>query len=140
MKSVVDPTTPHRPLRVLVVEDEPDALKAILASHEALGHWAAGLSSAELALHSYLDGAFDVVMTDVGLPGLSGHDLAEILATKGPVPMVFATGRPAPEKLPALSVWLQKPFTLDQLSDALTQAAKLGDAQAASPEEGSVSR
>ena len=112
----------HRPLRILVVEDEPDALNATLDLLEALGHWGAGLSSAELALDRYLDGAFDAVITDVNLPGLSGRDLAQILSRSASVPIIFATGQPAPAQLPPHSQWLRKPFTIGQMREALEQA------------------
>lgn len=115
----------HRALRILVVEDEPDALQTTLELLEALGHWGAGLSSAELALDRYLDGAFDAVVTDVGLPGLSGRDLADILSRRGPVPIVFATGQPAPAELPPCSVWLRKPYTLAQMREALARASAM---------------
>lgn len=113
--------TSRRALRILVVEDEPDALQATLELLKALGHWGAGLSSAELALDRYLDGAFDAVVTDVGLPGLSGRDLADILSRTAPVPIVFATGQSAPAALPPHSVWLRKPYTLAQMHDALAR-------------------
>ena len=112
----------HRALRILVVEDDPDALNATLDLLEALGHWGAGLSSAELALDRYLDGAFDSVITDVNLPGLSGRDLAQILSRSARVPIIFATGQPAPAQLPPRSVWLRKPFSIAQMREALDQA------------------
>ena len=117
--------TPIRSLRIMVVEAEPDALKATQAQLEALGHWSAGLTSAELALNRYLDGAFDVLMTDVGLPGLSGRDLADILSARARIPVIFATDQVQPAQLPQHTIWLRKPFTLKQLSKALDSAAAM---------------
>jgi len=119
---------PMRPrsLRILVVEDDPDALKATVDLLEALGHSPSGLSSAELAIDRYLDGAFDAVVTDVGLPGLSGLDLAGILGRGARIPIIFATGRPAPAQLPAGRAWLRKPFTAEQMASALDQVMSQG--------------
>ncbi|MDR6539746.1 response regulator [Variovorax soli] len=59
-------------LRILMVEDLPATLMMTVELLGELGHWAAGVTSAELALLRYPEGAFDVLMVDVGLPGLSG--------------------------------------------------------------------
>lgn len=122
MNARISEPAANRGLRVLVVEDEADALATTLALVEALGHSGGGLSNAELALDRFMDGAFDVIITDVGLPGLSGRDLAEILGGMATVPIIFATGQPEPAILPPRRIWLRKPFTLEQMADAITRA------------------
>lgn len=84
-----------------------------------LGHWATGVSSAELALNRFFDRGFDTIVLDVNLPGLSGIDLAKKLACFGHLRFVFATGLPEPESLPPRAVWLHKPYSIEQLRDAL---------------------
>jgi len=106
-------------LRVLVVEDDPSTLSTTLDMLQLLGHWATGVRSAEVARTRFLDGAFDVVMTDIGLPALSGLDLVEDLLARHPVRVVFATGLPPPARPIPGTVWLQKPFGLDALEAAL---------------------
>lgn len=108
-----------QPLRILVVEDDPAALAATVDMLEALGHWTAGVKSAEVARDRFLDGAFDVLMTDVGLPALSGLDLVEILQADEKLKVIFATGRPRPAQPPTGSIWLQKPFGIDELMTVL---------------------
>jgi len=111
--------------RILVVEDDPDALAMTLGMARVLGHWATGVSSAELAMHRFFDRGFDTIVLDVNLPGLSGLDLAMKLAKFGNLRFVFATGLPAPELLPPRAVWLRKPYSMDQLRQAL-QASEEG--------------
>jgi CheY-like chemotaxis protein len=108
-------------LRVLVVEDDPDALASILEMLQLLGHWAAGVRSAEIAKDRFFEGAFDVLMTDVGLPALSGLDLAEILRARHALEIIFVTGRPRPAQPMPGTVWLRKPFDVEQLQAALGQ-------------------
>ena len=122
-----------RNLRVLVVEDDPDVLEAALEALELLGHWATGVRSAEGALARFLEGAADVLMVDIGLPALSGLELAGKLQTRCRLPIIFATGRKAPDKLPHDAVWLCKPFSLDQLGEALRQASQLVDCKPVAP-------
>jgi len=110
---------PDAALRVLVVEDDAATLATTLDMLQLLGHWATGVRSAEVARTRFLDGAFDVVMADIGLPALSGLDLVEDLLARHPVRVVFATGRPPPPRQIPGTVWLQKPFGLDALASAL---------------------
>mgnify|MGYP003583503352 CR=1 FL=1 len=112
-------------MRIMVVEDDPDALKTIEELLEALGHWTAGVTSAELALNRYIEGAFDVLLTDVGLPALSGRDLADLLSARAKIPVIFATGQPQPADLPEHTIWLRKPFMLEQVAKALESAAAM---------------
>ena len=115
-----DPTTTSAPsLRVLVVEDDPATLGATVEMLELLGHWVAGVKSAEVARDRFIEGAFDVLMTDIGLPALSGLDLVEILQAHHKLRVIFATGQPPPENPIPGTVWLQKPFGVEALQSAL---------------------
>lgn len=118
-KSAPGGTSADPSLRILVVEDDAAALAATVDMLEALGHWAAGVKSAEVARDRFIDGAFDVLLTDIGLPALSGLDLVEILQADDRLTVIFATGRPRPESPPAGAIWLQKPFGMDELATAL---------------------
>jgi DNA-binding response OmpR family regulator len=127
MGSIIDSTTDEAqaqqaPLRILVVEDDPDALATTVDMLQALGHWTAGVKSAEVARDRFIEGAFDVLLTDVGLPALSGIDLVEILQPSHKLRVIFATGQMRPEAPMPGTVWLQKPFGLDELSAALRGA------------------
>ncbi|MDM0017364.1 response regulator [Variovorax saccharolyticus] len=109
---------------MLVVEDDADTLAATVEMLQLLGHWATGVRSAESAKDRFYDKAFDVLMTDVGLPALSGLDLADILRTRhrlDKLDVIFATGRPAPPTPIPNAVWLQKPFSVEQLEAALAR-------------------
>lgn len=117
------PASPRK-LRILVVEDEPDMLAITLELLQTLGHWATGVKSAEVAINRFLDGVFDLLMTDVNLPALSGLELAQKLHRHG-FPVVFATGRPPPSRLAPGTFWLRKPYTVEQLEEVLRAAAAL---------------
>jgi DNA-binding response OmpR family regulator len=110
-------------LRVLVVEDDPDTLGTMVEMLQLMGHWATGVKSAEIAKDRFFEGAFDVLMTDVGLPALSGLDLAEILRARHTVEIIFVTGRPLPETPIPGTLWLQKPLKMDRLEAALRDIA-----------------
>lgn len=112
-------------LRILVVEDDPATLSAMVEMLELLGHWVAGVKSAEVARDRFIDGAFDVLLTDIGLPALSGLDLVDILQAQDKLRVIFATGQPRPANPIPGTVWLQKPFGVDELQAALQGIERL---------------
>ncbi|AVR96611.1 hybrid sensor histidine kinase/response regulator [Pseudoduganella armeniaca] len=103
--------------RVLVVEDNPDALDLLCQMVELVGYAATGAGSAEAALA--LLAQADILLTDVQLPGMSGLALAQQAHSAHPaMRIVFATGAQAPV-LPFATAALRKPYTIEQLRQAL---------------------
>jgi DNA-binding LytR/AlgR family response regulator len=82
------------PLRVLVVDDERpalDELAFLLGRDERVGEVRC-CDSATDALRVLRDEPVDAVLVDIAMPGLTGLELAEVLARfKEPPPIVFVT-------------------------------------------------
>jgi len=106
-------------LRILVVEDDRDTLDTTVKMLRLLGHWAAGVSSAEAALNRFFRGAFDVLLVDINLPGLSGLEVAHRLRERQHLPVIFASGAAPLKDGLEDAVWLSKPYTMEQLQAAL---------------------
>ncbi|WP_236515636.1 hybrid sensor histidine kinase/response regulator [Sandaracinus amylolyticus] len=62
-------------VRVLVVEDEPDARELVVSLLEEHGAIARGCGNARAAMEAFVDDTFDVLVADVGLPGEDGLSL-----------------------------------------------------------------
>jgi CheY-like chemotaxis protein len=110
------------PLRILVVEDNADACYLVCETLRALGHEVHAAGSAEEALPELERQVFDVLFTDVSLPGMSGVDLARQARRLLPeLELLFASGYgdelTRHLEFPAQS--LQKPYDLEKLQDAL---------------------
>ena len=123
-----------RALRLLVVEDNPDARYLVCETLRALGHDVEAAASGEEALPLLASQSFDVLFTDVSLPGMSGVELARQSRQSRPdLELLFASGYgdelTRHLEFPARS--LQKPYDLDLLQDALTQIAHSVQAKAA---------
>lgn len=109
-------------LRVLVVEDNLDSQYLVCEMLKAFGHHADGVGHAEGALELLAAAPYDVLFSDVSLPGISGVDLAR-LALKGQPGMrvIFASGYGEAllrhVEYPFQS--LQKPYEIEQLQAAL---------------------
>lgn len=112
-----------RTSNILVVEDERDAREALCELLAMLGHTYEAASNAEEALQCLQRHPFDVLLTDLTLPGMSGLDLARAaVAMKAANRVVFSSGREAPPRdasLPFAFTALLKPYSLDQLKRAL---------------------
>ncbi|MCK6373086.1 MAG: fused response regulator/phosphatase [Zoogloea sp.] len=82
-------------LFILVVDDNPDDLFLIRRDLVALGHRVAGVSTAKEALAHIARAYPDVLMTDVGLPGMDGIELLQTvrMRTDGSwIPSLVFTG------------------------------------------------
>lgn len=113
------------PLRILYVEDN-DLVRAI--THELLaqpGRTVVAVASAEEALKVFEAQDFDVVVTDVSLPAMSGLELARRILQRAPaVPVIIATGYGLTGENTALGERarvITKPFEQEQIDQLLDE-------------------
>jgi CheY-like chemotaxis protein len=79
--------------RILLVEDNVDVGEFAAQLLGELGHEVVHVASGEEALERARNQAFDLVFTDVVMPGMSGLDLAGQLAARRPdLPVILTTG------------------------------------------------
>jgi len=71
-------------MRILYVEDNPELRETIGALMEGEGQTVTAVASAEEALELEARQPFDVLVSDVSLPGLSGTDLARKVLANDP--------------------------------------------------------
>ncbi|SEP62691.1 PAS domain S-box-containing protein [Pseudomonas sp. NFACC02] len=109
--------------RVLVVEDEPDVRMLVVDVLRELGYSVEVASDGAAALPILLGaGRIDLLVTDVGLPGMNGRQLAEIARQHRPgLHVLFMTGyaRNAQVRgdfLESGMDMLTKPFSIDELA------------------------
>jgi PAS domain S-box-containing protein len=67
----------RRPARVLLVDDDPKVLGTLTAILQSVGHAVTAAASGGAALTAYGPGRFDVVLTNLGMAGMNGWELAE---------------------------------------------------------------
>ncbi|MFM0407439.1 PAS domain S-box protein [Paraburkholderia dipogonis] len=114
--------TGTRGFRVLLVDDDPALLEASGELLKVLGHDPVMTCSPKDALRLLKDRTFDVLLTDLAIPGMSGIELAEeAVKLKPTLRVIFASGNEMPEMLAVPFRWnvLRKPYTLDELDGAL---------------------
>ena len=126
-------------MQILLVEDSPEVSLITVEYLTELGHQVVAVPDAELAVIELGKTAFDTVMTDVSLPGMSGIDLAKQLVQTHPaLPVVIASGYGAlnieslmGQRLHNVMV-LPKPYDLNMLEQTLNKAAAFTNSTSAS--------
>ncbi len=74
---------PSRKSRILIVEDNVDTALGMAQHLEMLGHEVGTVHDGFSALHAAREQRFDFILLDIGLPGLSGYEVASELRKDG---------------------------------------------------------
>jgi two-component system, NtrC family, sensor kinase len=121
-----------RPLKVLVVDDEPHILHYMRATLEAWGHIPVVASDGEEALARISHESFDLIISDLRMPRFGGREFYEELARRHPAlanRLVFSTGDTVRgDTLAFLEMldrpYLHKPFSLAELRTLLADVVR----------------
>ncbi|GAB4339648.1 MAG: hypothetical protein Kow0099_14900 [Candidatus Abyssubacteria bacterium] len=114
-------TDANREKKILIVDDEPLVLDIVSTKLEAEGYSVTTAENAEAALALARERTFDLVITDLLMPGIDGFTLTEVLKTKYPTTGIIAiTGRTDVESaVRAMKIgaddFITKPFNLEHL-------------------------
>jgi CheY-like chemotaxis protein len=114
--------------RILLVEDDPGVLSFTARALRAKGYTVVEVETAEDALESFekVNGEFDVLFSDVVLPGMSGVELADrILKVKPGLPVILTSGyinyKSDPDLIRRKDLcFLSKPFDTEDLYRMIT--------------------
>jgi CheY-like chemotaxis protein len=120
--------TGDRPVRVLAVDDHAVILDLISAMGQSLGYHVDTALRGEEGVRLAEENTYDVVLTDLAMPDISGLEVARLIrARHQQTPVILVTGWEAnlePEQLKAagISQVLYKPFRIEQLTDIVRAA------------------
>jgi PAS domain S-box-containing protein len=109
---------------ILVCEDDWMIRVSIVDILEAKGYAVIESGDAAQAISAFNEHSVDLLLTDVGLPDMSGVDLVKALREKQPrLPVIFATGNDTVSgiDLDAQTCILQKPYGSDALHQLIVQ-------------------
>ncbi|CAM2782858.1 response regulator [Saccharomonospora xinjiangensis] len=115
--------------RVLVVDDEPQLLRALRINLAARGYEVLTAVDGASALRAAVHGRPDVVVLDLGLPDMDGADVIAGLRGWTTVPIIVLSARTdSTDKVEALDVgaddYVTKPFGMDELLARLRAAVR----------------
>jgi DNA-binding response OmpR family regulator len=124
-----------RPLKLLLVEDDPRVATGLIWALSELGHRVTHSDSGRPVMGLILRDPPDAVVLDISLPDLNGLEVGKALRKVYPsLPIIFSTGHDEDfagiEKAieDPMSIYLQKPFTLDALENVLQRLVPVSPA------------
>jgi two-component system, OmpR family, response regulator RegX3 len=105
---------------ILVVEDEAALADALSYALRGDGHEVQAVDRGEQALAAARTRRFDVLVLDIGLPGISGIEVCRQLRSESAVPILILTARDAEvDRVLGLEAgaddYLTKPFSMSEL-------------------------
>ena len=115
-------------MNVLIIEDDKVTLKTLQSGIENLGHTAYLAESGEEAIGLLENKKFDLLISDVMMPGISGLSLVNVLRTVNlcATPIVMISSLNNKPLLDAAfkagaNDFITKPFSIKELSDVLNK-------------------
>ncbi len=117
--------------RVLLVDDEPGVARSLSRLLGMEGHAVTTASDGLEAIALIQSAAFDVIVSDIGMPNMDGLTLLRAIRARDlDVPVVFMTGSPTVETAVAAMEhgafrYLLKPVDGRELADVVDRAARL---------------
>ncbi|MCK5689220.1 response regulator [Myxococcota bacterium] len=110
-------------MRIMIIEDDPDVGTMLQIALSKAGHQASIFGHAGLAIGAIVRGNFELLITDLMLPNVSGVDAIKMIHGEYPyLPIIVISGMPRDEwekkSLEAgASVFMQKPVSVRGLLD-----------------------
>jgi signal transduction histidine kinase/ActR/RegA family two-component response regulator len=115
---------------ILIVDDEECVRELLVDILESEGYDVTTAENGEQALKEFEDKPFKAVFTDVGMPGMSGWELARAIRERDDsIPMAVITGwgesvSSNEQELARVNWVVSKPFSVDRISEIAMEVAK----------------
>lgn len=102
---------------ILVIDDEKGILQIIQQALTTLGHSVETAADGREGIQKFDDGSFDVVITDIRMPGIDGNGVVEHIrrSKKQSIPVIAISGTPWLMENGHFDLVLPKPFALQDL-------------------------
>ena len=123
---------PVKPLKILVVEDEAEQRDLLIDYLSMDDHRVEVASDGQEGLRMFMDGYYDLVITDRSMPQLGGDQLVAALKDEAPgKPVIMLTGfgdmmEAAREEVEGVDLVLPKPVGLEDVREAVAKVMGWG--------------
>lgn len=125
-RSKIDSLTASRPATILLVDDEELVRSATREMLQEMGHKVVEASSGVEALAALkAESDIELLVTDLLMPNMSGTELVQEVRSCGSrIPVLIITGYASPGELDDAVPRLGKPFSAQQLKDAVAEVLR----------------
>jgi CheY-like chemotaxis protein len=115
--------------RILIIDDDEEIQR--MMSHMLMDHNVHATDAGDKGIQLFHKHRHDVIFTDIGMPGLSGWNVAHVVRQTDPTAVVvavtgwgkhFASGQ---RQVSDVDMFLAKPFTREEMLHGLAKAVKL---------------
>jgi len=119
----------HTKRSILIVDDEPGIVEVLTEVISEIGHDVASATNGSEAMERIATGKYDVILSDMRMPGMDGVHLFETLKEKDEElahRIIFVTGDTVSPDTRAFlestgNRWLSKPFNVQQIIDTINE-------------------
>lgn len=118
-------------LKILVVDDEEVVAEVLGKLMEVDGHDVTVTLEAKKALEIYQERRFDIVFTDISMPGMNGIDLTQkVLEMDKDAKIVAVTGHVGTQEIEKIlnagaKTFLKKPFTKKEIDYKIEEVLRI---------------
>ncbi|MBI3029213.1 MAG: GAF domain-containing protein [Candidatus Rokubacteria bacterium] len=122
------PLKPPRSAKILVIDDEPEVREVLDELLASQGHAVVACADGRSGLTALEDGRFDLVITDLAMPEVTGWQVASAVKFRHPeTPVALLTGYgdridPEEARTKGVDFLLSKPFGLEDVETTVAQA------------------
>ena len=121
--------------RILIVDDDGHIREVVRFALEKAGYFADEAKDGEAALARFADGAYDLIILDITMPGMDGLDVCRRVRSESNVPIIFLSSRDEElDKVLGLELgaddYLAKPFSPRELVARVKAVLRRGEAPA----------
>ena len=117
-----------RRAKILVIDDEPGVQELLRDLLSAEGHTVVTCADGSSGLARFQNGRYDLVLTDLAMPGISGWDVARAIKSQSPqTPVIMITGYgdrvdPAEARIKGVEYLITKPFQVEYVQELVALA------------------
>ena len=116
--------------RVLVIDDDPGVREVVHLLLASFGCDCQTAADGTSGLTHFDEGGWDLVLTDLAMPEMSGWEVVEAIRQRAPtLPIVLMTGSTGPDVMRRATEWrlpiLPKPFPMQTLKATVVEALYL---------------
>jgi len=121
--------------RILIVDDEPKICQFLETLLRREGYETASVGGASDALTTISESDYDLVVTDLRMPGMDGFELVQrIKSARRDLPVVMVTGYATVETAVqalrhGVDDYVTKPFNIDEMRKVIARALRASDAE-----------
>ena len=107
--------------RILVIEDEPVFQTLMKSALKKAGYEVMTASDGEEGMRLFTEQPYDMVITDITMPGMDGNAVARSIRSsgKGDVPIIAMSGYDDKADTELFNVSVQKPFNLQSFREVI---------------------